>query len=287
MSGFAAHWLDLREPADAGARDEALAAHLSSALPSRPLRILDLGSGTGANARWLAPHLGGDQHWWVVDDDEALLSALAARMSQKNSATVGGGEAGLLTVTPLGMNLASGLETLDFSLFDLVTASALLDLVSAPWAETLAAGCGAAGVPVLVVLTVDGAIAWEPADAEDERVRNLFLRHQRTDKGFGPALGPEATASFSRALEGRGYGIWTAPSPWRLGDGDSALQMALIAGFAESAQEMAPGDVTAIKAWATRRRHHVTAGRSRLVVGHRDLLALPRLPPVSAGGGPV
>ena len=36
---------------------------------------------------------------------------------------------------------------------------------------------------------LDGRLAFEPAAPEDEEVRARFVAHQRTDKGFGPALG--------------------------------------------------------------------------------------------------
>ena len=55
---FDATWLALREPADAFARDPALAERLVSLLPKRP-HLLDLGAGTGSLFRWLAPMIGG------------------------------------------------------------------------------------------------------------------------------------------------------------------------------------------------------------------------------------
>ena len=66
MSGFAAAWLRLREPADAAARDAELVAGFAA--PSERF-VIDLGAGAGANLRYAAPRLGGVQHWTLVDHD--------------------------------------------------------------------------------------------------------------------------------------------------------------------------------------------------------------------------
>src|SRR5262245_50976271 len=68
-------WLALREPADAAARSSSLLSHLAEGLPDdRPLRIVDLGSGTGSNIRYLSPRLPHPQDWLAVDRDAALLA---------------------------------------------------------------------------------------------------------------------------------------------------------------------------------------------------------------------
>ena len=77
----------------------------------------------------------------------------------------------------------------------IVTASALLDLVSKSWLLALAAHCRVEGALALFAITYNGRFACTPADAEDEVVRDLMNRHQKTDKGLGgPAAGPDAGA---------------------------------------------------------------------------------------------
>ena len=90
------------------------------------------------------------------------------------------------------LDLATGLDSLALDGAG-ITASALLDLTSAAWLDRLAERCGRA--PLLMALSFDGRLSWQPALAEDDLVRDRFLAHQRTDKGFGPALGPDAAAS--------------------------------------------------------------------------------------------
>ena len=72
-------WLALREPADAAARARDLVEHLGRTPPATGRWVIhDLGCGTGAMGRWLAPLLPGPQHWVMHDRDADLLEVAAA-----------------------------------------------------------------------------------------------------------------------------------------------------------------------------------------------------------------
>ena len=72
---FTSDWLGLREPADRIARDQALARRLAGWLSRQDtIEIADLGSGTGANPRWLAPLLPAAQRWRLYERDPALIA---------------------------------------------------------------------------------------------------------------------------------------------------------------------------------------------------------------------
>jgi hypothetical protein len=169
------------------------------------------------------------------------------------------------------------LRSLDEDIFarrDLVTASALLDLVSREWLRVLAVRCRKSAAMVLLALTYDGRFTCAPAEPEDEMIRALVNRHQRRDAGLGGvAEGPDAAFSAARALEAEGYRVEMAASDWRLGPQDAAVQRALIDGWAEAARELAPQAVETITSWHARRLRHVEAGCSHITVGHRDVAA--------------
>lgn len=129
---------------------------------------------------------------------------------------------------------------------------------------------------MLVALSVDGRIAIAPRDAADRPVAAAFARHQAGDKGFGPALGAGGAAVLAARLAERGYAVRMARSDWRLGAGEAALAAALIEGIAAAAAEAEPGSAGAMHDWAARRGAEARAGRLRLRVGHRDLLAFAR-----------
>src|SRR5215207_9501090 len=90
------------------------------------------------------------------------------------------------------LDLARDLSRLDLRPAQLVTASALLDLVSAPWLQALTTQTKGTAAALLFALNVDGRTHWDPADPDDAFVQGCFSRHQQRDKGFGPALGDQA-----------------------------------------------------------------------------------------------
>jgi len=263
VGGFTADWLALREPADAAARAARLAAPFARDDGS-PLRIVDLGAGSGANLRYLAPRLRGAQKWLAVDKDAGLLVALTSRPAPPGVA-----------VRTRVVDLARSLEMLSFDDCDLVTAAALLDLVSASWLQRLANRCATARAGVLFALTYDGRIEWTPEDPEDGLARELVNRHQLRDKGFGPALGPAAGREAVALFEARGYELTTARSDWELGPESAALQSALVRGWAAAGSEVDPGAANRLAEWRKRRLARIVAGESRLRVGHVDAAGQP------------
>jgi hypothetical protein len=110
-----------------------------------------------------------------------------------------------------------------------------------------------------------------PAARDDDLARALFNRHQHTDKGFGPALGPGAAAAAKAAFGQLGYTLSEAASDWRLGRADQRLQGELIDGWLAAALETEPGSTLRLERWHTRHRARIDAGESTVVVGHSDL----------------
>jgi hypothetical protein len=220
----------------------------------RAIDILDLGAGTGANVRYLAGKLPLPQRWMLVDRDERLLSRASKAWASRC----------------LDLQHA----VLDASLFSgraLVTASALLDLASEAWLQALVARCREAGAAVLFALTYDGRMDFAPAELEDEAMCELVNQHQRTDKGLGPAEGPAAVARASELFTAAGYYVEREASDWELTPESHELQRQLIAGWADAAVATAPDQSAAVADWRARRIAHVDAGRSQLIVGHKDL----------------
>ena len=266
MSESLSTWLSLRVAADTAARSEALTAAVAGAIAGTvshqsPLRILDLGTGTGSNVRYLSPRLPTPQQWLLVDRDPALLARTPASTADR-------------TVETRCMELGALDDAGLFAGRHLVTASALLDLVSASWLRRLAARCRDSGAAVLFALTYNGESSCSPGEPEDEMVRDLMNRHQRgNDKGFGVAAGPDATECAARSFEDAGYQVRRERSDWVLGPEAREMQRQLIEGWAEAALEMAPRQERTIHDWLARRLAHVEANRSRVTVGHDDLAA--------------
>ncbi|MEM7221919.1 MAG: class I SAM-dependent methyltransferase [Pseudomonadota bacterium] len=266
MSDFTADWLSLREPLDQTARDLRLLLKLLAWRRTKgALAVVDLGSGSGANLRFLAPHLAGGQTWRLVERDGALLVG----------ATWPRDPDGKLTAEPLVADLARlDLDEL-LAGADLVTASALLDLAAPAWLARLAAAASKHRPALYITLSYDGRVELSPGDPDDREVLALVNRHQGRDKGLGgPALGPAAADHLAARLEAAGYQVETSQADWRL-DADHGPAIAhLVDGWAAAATESAPGQADIIAAWRDRRLDLARRGTLGGLVGHLDLLAL-------------
>ena len=213
MSGFSAAWLELREPYDRRARNAAVIEAVAGALADHSsVSITDLACGTGSTLRALSPRIKARQNWRLTDNDLSLL----ARTPQSSPPN--------LHVMTMPVDLNRDLEAALDGPADLVTTSALLDLVSDEWLERLAVEAAARRLPVYAALSYDGRIEMTPTDATDSAIVEAVNRHQRTDKGFGPALGPSAAAVAIAQFRALGYSIVQGRSDWTIGTGDREIQ---------------------------------------------------------------
>ncbi|HEX2377215.1 MAG TPA: hypothetical protein VHI30_06615 [Gaiellales bacterium] len=265
-------WLALREPADAAARDRSLVERLRRALPAGdPLAIHDLASGSGSMGRWLAPLLPGPQHWVLHDRDPDLLEAAVARTP------VGAAGGADVTVEARRSDITL-LDPAELAGAGLVTASALLDLLTEEGLARLVDLCAAAGCPVLLTLSVVGRVELSPPEPLDARVAAAFDAHQRRMTAAGRLLGPDAAAAAARSFGWLGCDVAVRPSPWRLGPAEARLAAEWLTGWVGAACEQDPGLAAEAAAYVGRRLAQAREGRLRVTVGHSDLLVLPRRP---------
>jgi hypothetical protein len=261
-------WLVLREPADAAARSVELADRLAPHLPAtgRPV-IHDLGGGSGAMGRWLAPRLPGPQHWVVHDRDADLLELAVAVVpgpaADGAAVTV---EARLSDIT----RTAAG----DLSGASLITASALLDMLTADELRRMIDTCAGVGCPVLIALSVVGRVAMTPAEPLDAHIAAAFNAHQRRTTPAGRLLGPHAVAAAVLRLRGTGADVLVRPSPWRLDAAHADLTAEWFEGWVGAACEQEPALAAAAGAYRDRRLAQAAAGELAVTVEHADLLAL-------------
>lgn len=264
---FATDWLRLREPADHAARSKGLTIRLRDYLEraQSPVNILDLGAGTGSNQRYLGSRLQGRQQWCLVEPDAALIRV--GRQGQRDQFS--DVQWVQKQVTP------HNLDNVVPSTVDVITASALLDLMSGDWLQALAQTAARRQAALLIVLSYCGHFELQPVDAGDQWLCNTVNNHQHRDKGTGAAAGPQATAILSEALANRGFKVITEPSPWILDHRHTLLMQALMSGWCEAAREQAPAHQASIDEWQARRQAQLHGGQLRIRVEHIDLLALP------------
>ncbi|MGW0498668.1 methyltransferase domain-containing protein [Streptomyces sp. NPDC003007] len=266
---YAPEWLELREPADAAARAHDLLDPLRIRLANLPGKsgvvIHDVGCGTGSMGRWLAPRLDGAQHWVLHDRDPYLLhfAAVASPRSAADGSrvTVETRRGDIARLTPDALRGAS-----------LVTASALLDVLTHEEIDTFAAACAGAGCPALLTLSVAGRVELTPSHPLDAEIAQAFNDHQRRDG----LLGPDAVTAAAEAFSAHGATVRLHPSPWRLGPEQAALTEQWLRGWVGAAVEERPELRAEADVYLTNRLAACAAGELRVTVHHIDLLALSR-----------
>jgi hypothetical protein len=260
-------WLVLREPADVAARSAELAERLRQYLPAAGhLVIHDLGGGSGAMGRWLAPRLPGPQHWVVHDRDANLLELVVADPPSPAA------DGAAVTVEAIRSDITR-LAPEDLAGASVAVASALLDLLTARELVGMLGAC--AGRPMLLALTVLGRVTLLPADPLDARVAAAFNAHQRRTTTAGRRLGPDAVAAAVDELRRTGAEVLARPSPWRLDAAHADLAAEWLDGWVAAACEQDPELAAEAGAYRDRRLAQAAAGELAVTVAHADVLVLP------------
>lgn len=264
MSGFSAEWLALREPLDLAARSKPVENAFFAALPDRDLKVLDLASGAGSTVAALSRTGTPAISWTLTDYDADLLTIAASRRYDRTPANL----------VTLNADLAEGLDRLPLLEVDAVTTSAFLDLASEDFLQRLVDAVTSAGKPFLASLTYDGRATFGPPDPLDEALREALNIDQQTDKGFGPALGPQAARRAIDLFAAKGYCVHEGTSDWQIEPGAANFLKEFLSGWARVGckQGLDPAEVDR---WLELRSQQIAEKRLSMMVGHLDFAALP------------
>lgn len=262
-----ADWLSLRRQADHTAREAALPlvreAVAALGAEDAPVRVIDVGAGTGSNQAWLADRLAPlEQHWILVDHDADLIDAVDPVAPPSVSSLT----RRIATVAELPDVVAEGEGPVLF------TCAALLDLLSPEDAAVLVDAIARTGSAALLSLSVTGDVSIDPPHPADAAITAAFDAHQRRDD----LLGPDAADHVAALLRDRGQRVEVAATPWRLDAADQApLLQRYLHDRADVAIEHDPALADLVAAWRAERQGQIDRGALIVRVGHADILSLP------------
>ncbi|MCT1691395.1 glycosyltransferase [Brevibacterium sp. p3-SID960] len=294
-------WLDMRIAYDNAARTaslplvdaalEAVAGHRETtpaaptvttapAVPAaedRRLRICDIGAGTGNSALWFDTAFADrgitERTWLLIDDDPDALTQAAARIG---SAPDRRAETRRAPIAELPRILDVGRPV------DLITGSAVLDVLRPADAAALIDTLAATGAPGLFLLTITGDWQLNPVHPADRQIASAFAAHQQREGRLGAA----AASHLQDAAEAAGMRVQSTASPWQLSAReDHAFLTRFLTDRVTAASEQDAGSAALFTAWLGDRLADETL---TITVDHRDLLILPTSPgdlPATPGEG--
>ena len=218
--------------------------------------------------RWLAPVLPGPQTWVLHDWNANLVERAANRVvpldRERRPVSVRARNGELAHLDPDDLDGAS-----------LVTASALLDVLTSEEIRAVARACVGVGCPVLLSLSVTGEVRLEPRDPRDDGFEAAFNAHQQRRVGGRRLVGPSGVALMRRLFLDAGWNVRPAATFWRLGDHDPRLLSQWFDGWFDAALEERADLRVDGAGYRALRTAQLRRGALSAVVVHTDLLAWP------------
>jgi hypothetical protein len=168
------------------------------------------------------------------------------------------------------------LRAADLEGASLVTASALLDVLTASEAHAIVEACVGVGAPTLLSLSVTGEVELRPWDARDKLFETAFNAHQRRQVHDRRLLGRYGAPIVRGLFELAGWKVRTARTSWRIAHTEPRLLAEWFDGWTDAAEEQSPTLREAAAGYRGLRTSQLDRGELSAVVYHLDLLAWPR-----------
>lgn len=266
----------------------------------RPIKVCDLGTGSGAMVRRVLQGVCGPLEMTAVDletDGLAQAAALTRRAllaagftpieapGQLVLADYAGRRAGI-RFRALDLASRSGRKVLAAQQFDIVTGHAIMDLLPLrPVLEAIRAGLRRRGL-FYATLTYNGRTTLLPGYPDRRFENTLFELYDASMDARGARFGGrcagarlyDAACAAGLAIESYGASDWQiVPNSGRYSTGEADVARALIETVFSELSRSAQLERRKLGRWRERRLEQIEAGELVLVVHHTDLLA--RKPP--------
>ena len=159
----------------------------------------------------------------------------------------------------------------------LITASALLDVLTEDELAGLMTLCADVECPVLLTLSVVGRVELTPADPWTFALAPLSMTINGVRRSGGACSAPTRSASSSTGSQSSVGRCWFGPARGDSVGSEADLAAEWFRGWVDAACEQQTGLAAEIDGYARRRLTQATAGRLGVTVDHADVLAVPAL----------
>lgn len=283
-------WLAHRFACDAEARNHEIEHKFLAFFEQHQtaLKVVDVGSGTGANFKYYFSRIPHQQEWILIEQNGDLIEACRAGLqtfaNEKGyNCQV---QAKLLTITDSGKTATvwvmqgsvDHLEQLtDLPRTDVVTANAVFDLLSYEQFDTLVGKLARHDVCLLATLNYYET-SFLPFSEKDHRFMRWYHMHMKRPQPFGIAMGPDCSKEMLDLLTQHHMMIEQEGSQWHLKKSHTTMHHYLLHFIEHALAELnlSPEEKQDFSAWLDYRKKLCRARELEIIIDHSDIFAYPR-----------
>jgi hypothetical protein len=280
-------WLYRRFEFDMKSRNRQLESTLMERLNAqpRPLTILDLGTGTGANFVYLSQKIEGPQHWVLLEKDPRFTSSLTSSLRTFGEYLPKKAferwrdrlQLNEITYEIKRGDFTEEVEAFHQHQFDLITANAVFDLNSADQFSQLVRRIKAsqpAAAQLYFTIHLDQGLQFFPPDAHDSRVKQYFHGHMQRAQNFGQAMGADAAHIMRQIFKSHGYSCLVGDSSWQVSPQESEFLLDNLNFIEKSLTDISDTEFfSEFQQWYKRRQTQLAQQSLSMTIANCDLLA--------------
>tara|TARA_B100000900_G_scaffold154893_1_gene131547 strand:+ start:1629 stop:2501 length:873 start_codon:yes stop_codon:yes gene_type:complete len=282
---FSKSWINMRLEYDNYSRSNILNKYLKNNKYMPDIDLIDMCSGSGNFLIWLIKNELSFNEYTLIDNDTNLLKSIKSNL-RKN--------------IPKDLKIKSNTNNMNLILckdkfisskvlikkndcdnfnyktkrFHIISYSAALDLMSKSSIIKAIKRVNNLNA-IYFSLCFNGIVKWTPTNTFDKYILSFFNKHQRTDKGFGEALGPESIDFVNRYSIKQGMKVTTKHSPWIINNKtnqDKIFMNRYLLDIKKALFHMEGIDRNILRNWYKDKKRDIEKKSIKLYVGHQDIL---------------
>ena len=282
---FSKSWINMRIQYDLKSRSDLLIQYLKKNYSNYDMELLDMCCGSGSFLIWSIKNKILFSKCTLLDYDMKLLKSIKSNLRKNLPKSF------IIKSNSNNMNLILKKDNLISSSiiikkndcnkfngktkkFHVISYSAVLDFMSKSSIIKSLKKCNDNNA-IFFSLCFNGKVRWTPTNTFDKYILSFFNKHQRTDKGFGTALGSKSIEFVKRTANLLDINVTTKNSPWLIynkSDRDKIFLHRYLLDIKKALFHIEGIDKDILRKWYQDKKYDIENKSIKLSVGHQDIL---------------